>query len=337
MRIGRAGLALVILALVFFGAGAVSYFVGAGGETVRVEIKNDSVDEVGRVLRDARVLTPWKSFVFAIVSGAGGAARSFHPGIFLIPRRASVRQIIRILSAKGRVEVTATIPEGSSLREVAVILLKAGLIENAESFLAITGQPAQLSSPPKISPDDFPFLKEKPGSISLEGYLFPDTYRFFADARPEEIARKLLATFEKKNADFRETAGRSGFTFHEILTLASIVESEVRSDEDRRLVADIFSRRLKAGIPLQADSTVNYVSGKKSVFTSAAARAADNPWNTYKYRGLPPGPIGNPGSAAIRAVLERKPNVFWYFLTAPDGKVYYARTLEEHVLNKKNL
>jgi len=190
--------------------------------------------------------------------------------------------------------------------------------------------------PPPDYSAEFAFLAGKPPFVSYEGYLFPDTYRFFRGASPEEIVKKLVANLGRRLSEagiIEKIAGR-GTSLHELLTLASVIEKEVRTPEDRRLVADVFRRRLEIGMALQADSTVNYVTGKSVAAASSEDVAADSPYNTYKHRGLPPGPICNPGLDAISAALEPQANDYWYFLTDADGGVHYAKTLDEHNANK---
>ena len=138
----------------------------------------------------------------------------------------------------------------------------------------------------------------------------------------------------KLTAELRAEIKRQGKTIHEILTLASIIEKEVSSDKDRKLVADIFYKRLDAGVALQADSAVNYVTGKSTPRASAQDLAKESPYNTYRYRGLPPGPIASPGLSAILAAVYPTANPYWYFLTTPAGQAIYSKTFEEHVANK---
>jgi UPF0755 protein len=120
--------------------------------------------------------------------------------------------------------------------------------------------------------------------------------------------------------------------------MASLLEREVRSPADKKKVSDLFWRRYAMGWALQADSTVHYVHGKKGdVFTTSAERKIDSPWNTYKYPGLPIGPISTPSLNAIMAAIYPEKNEYWYFLTTPEGEVKYAKTLEEHNANKIHL
>src|SRR3989338_3273191 len=149
------------------------------------------------------------------------------------------------------------------------------------------------------------------------------------------MIEKILANLEKKlTPELRTEILRQGKTIHEVLTIASILEKEVSTDKDRAFVADIFYKRLVAGIPLQADSTVNYVSGKSVSRASSVDLQIDSPYNTYRVKGLPPGPIDNPGISAITAAVYPKSNSYYYFLTTPEGKVIYSVTHNEHVAAK---
>lgn len=178
----------------------------------------------------------------------------------------------------------------------------------------------------------YPFLTS---STSVEGYLFPDTYRIFEESSAEEVIGKMLDNFGKKySADMVAETLRQGRTIQSVVTLASILEREVVGEKDRRIVADIFYRRLAKGMPLQADSTINFITGKKDAQARLIDLEIDSPYNTYTHKGLPPGPIGNPGLSALQAALSPIENPFWFFLTTLEGEVIYSKTFEEHVKNK---
>ncbi|MCH8049733.1 endolytic transglycosylase MltG [Patescibacteria group bacterium] len=144
----------------------------------------------------------------------------------------------------------------------------------------------------------------------------------------------LLKETLEQRIEEKEIVAPEELTMHEVITLASIVEREVRSAEDMANVADVFLKRLDIGMALQADSTVNYVTGKDTPAISLDDREIESPYNTYKYPGLPPGPISNPGVAALQAVVNPSSNPYLYFLTTPEGEVIYAQTHEGHVENK---
>jgi UPF0755 protein len=150
------------------------------------------------------------------------------------------------------------------------------------------------------------------------------------------LVTKQLEEFARKFGEARVTAKSAPLkTLDQVVTLASIVESEVRSKEDRRIVAGIFLNRLKQGMALQSDATLTYVTGSKRSRSTTKDLQIDSPYNTYKYRGVPPGPIGNPGETALQAVLDPAETSYLYFLTDKEGNVLYARTLDEHAANRQ--
>lgn len=173
------------------------------------------------------------------------------------------------------------------------------------------------------------------------GYMFPDTYLIPQDATAGAIIDIFTKAFNKKIDDtMRADLRVSGMTLEDVVTLASIVEREGRTDEDRPVIAGILLKRLKAGWPLQADATLQYALGyqagektwwKKSL--TEEDKKVRSPYNTYLNPGLPPGPISNPGLAALRAVVYPKETEFWYYLHDPSGAVHYAATLEDHNAN----
>lgn len=167
----------------------------------------------------------------------------------------------------------------------------------------------------------------------LEGYLFPDTY-FIADtARPKTVINLMRSNFEEQIKSIGGLA-TSTKSLHEIITMASILEGEANTTESRKVVSGILWKRITAGMRLQVDATFKYINGKGTFQLTYDDLKIDNPYNTYVYKGLPPGPIGNPGLDAINAALHPKTTRYLYFLTGKDGKMYYARTFEEHKRNK---
>ena len=146
----------------------------------------------------------------------------------------------------------------------------------------------------------------------------------------------MLDNFEVKFTDqMKEDAKNGNMSIYEIVTLASIIEKEVRTEEDRKIVAGIFYDRLNNNVGLQSDATVNYVTGKQALQPSADDIEVDSPYNTYKYRGLPPGPISNPSLSAIKAAIYPEKSDYFYFLTKQDGTTVFSKTYEEHLENKR--
>lgn len=231
------------------------------------------------------------------------------------------------LFVKGmpRKEVSIRIIEGWSIGDIAQYLEENGIAKRSDFLAETLKDYAPL----------FPFLSERKKGLSLEGYLFPDTYRIFLDSSPTDIIKKMLQNFAVQYTEDmqRETRVRE-VTIDESVTLASILEQEVRASKDRRIVADIFYRRMKVGMPLQADSTINYITGRSDASARGSDLSVNSPYNTYRNKGLPPGPICNPGIDAIRAALTPLANQYWFFLTTPEGEVIYSKTFQEHVQNK---
>lgn len=237
-------------------------------------------------------------------------------------------QDIAVRLSMGQVispDIRVTFPEGFTVAQIASRLTESGLPGEAVLKIAL--------SPDEALKKEFPFLAALPPQATLEGFLFPDTYRFDRRADAMSIVNTFLATFEKKAWPLLRQ--QTGMQAYRTLILASIVETEVQSDRDRALVADLFLRRLAIDHPLQSDATVKYVLGSSKIQHSFEETRTDSPYNTYTHKGLPPGPIANPGLSSLRAVLAPEKNSSFYFLSDPKtGETIFATTFEEHVRNK---
>lgn len=180
---------------------------------------------------------------------------------------------------------------------------------------------------------EFSFLMGKPKDVGLEGYLFPDTYYISKGEICEDILSSTLANFDNKlTPDLRAEIAKQKKSLFDVVTMASLIEKEVRILDDKKIVSGILWKRFAIGMPLQLDSTVNYVTGKSEASVSIKDTKIDSPYNTYKYYGLPKGPISNPGIDSIMAAIYPKQTEYWYYLS--DGKTYFSRTLEEHNIAK---
>ncbi len=177
----------------------------------------------------------------------------------------------------------------------------------------------------------FSFLEEKPKDIGLEGYLFPDTYEIYEGETVEEIFESILSNFDKKiTVDLKNGIAAQKKSLFEIITVASMIEKEVKTMDDKKIVSGIVFKRLQAGMPLQIDSTVNYITGKSDAGAAIKDTKIDSPYNTYKYKGLPKGPISNPGMDSILAAINPKDSPYLYWLSSFSGKIIFSRTLTEH-------
>lgn len=184
---------------------------------------------------------------------------------------------------------------------------------------------------------DYDFLESRPAGFDLEGFIFPDTYRIFNSATAEDIIIKTLDNFDDKLDDeLRAEIARQGKSVWEIITMASLIEKEVRSYEDMRLVSGVFWNRIEIGQALESCASLAYILGvNKPVYTTEDTQV-DSIYNTYKYPGLPPGPVSNPGLNAIKAAIYPQDSDYLYFLSSNiDGSTKFAESYEEHLENKR--
>lgn len=289
-----------------------------------------SVESIAKQLQDQGLITSTLFFkVYVKVSDAVLQAGTFElePGM-------SLRTIVQALGYAKAAEIQVTIPEGFTLKQIGETIVEAMPEISQEAWDEVVGVNG------KWMLGESEILVGIPPDQGLEGYLFPDTYRFRADADARTVAQTMVLTLKRRLAENNiaiplNLVFEGGRTFHEMLTLASIVEREVRAPEDMKRVAGIFFTRLKIGMALQADSTVNYVTGKKDASISLEDSRIASPYNTYRHLGLPPGPISHPGMNAILAVLAPTDSDDLYFLTTDSGEVIYARTFDEHIANKR--
>lgn len=246
-------------------------------------------------------------------------------------RQTILKQRAERIAKNARLEKTITIIPGWDVRDIARYLVKENLARSEADVYTITGEPAARAN--KSITTASSLLAGRLSGVSFEGYLAPNTYRVYADSTVGDIIGILENQREKEfTPELKKIIAGQGRTIHQVLTMASILEKEVKTKEDKAKVADIFWRRHDVGMGLQADSTVHYATGKEGeIFTSDKDRHVDNFWNTYKYPKLPPGPISNPSLESIMAAIYPEKNDNWYFLTTLDtGEVKYAKTLAEH-------
>lgn len=287
-----------------------------------------SVKQIGRSLEQAGLVR--SRFWFETWVWLTDTERSFVTGEYRVPSRTNLPTLVTLLTSGGEPdnEVTLRFIEGWTIRDMAQYLRQAGSID-ADEFTAYVTKRANVAAAVAAYAGDL--AEGKPESASLEGYLFPDTYRTYRGSSASALVSKMFTNLNRKFLpEWRNEVHRRGYTTYQAIVMASIVEREVRSESDRALVADIFWRRLAAGRGLEADSTINYVTRKDLASVTLEDTKLDSPYNTYRYRGLPPGPISNPGESSIRAAVYPQPNNFWYFLTTPQGEVIYSKTFDEH-------
>ena len=300
---------------------------------ISFEIKEgETVAALIQKLKDQKVIS--SDFLLRQYLKFTGADTKIKAGLFEITPPITIEKIVEALQVEGKNERNITIIPGWDLGDIAKYFETEGIASSTDLF-ALTGNPAVFGPWASTTFADYPLLKNKPQNVSLEGYLAPETYRIYKNEKIEDILKRLLT--ERQNqftTQMLQDIQAQGKTVHQILTLASILEKEVKTSEDRKKVADLFWRRIDAGMGLQADSTVHYLSGREGdVFTRQKEREIDSLYNTYKYRDLPPGPISNPSLSSIMAAIYPSPNNAVYFLTTASGEVIYSHTLDEHNAN----
>ncbi len=271
--------------------------------------------EIVRILTEGGVLR--FPAVFRVLVAATGTATALHHGEYVFPAPPSAFELWRKITSGDVARYQVTIPEGATLYEVARILGQLELIDPDSFLLGATssGMASRLSIP----------------GDTTEGFLFPDTYLLVKDMRVEEILRVMVRTFhEKFTLEMEREAVAMGLTIKEVVTIASIIEKETGVDAEKPLISSVIQRRLRRGMPLQMDPTVIYGLKKFNGNLTRKDLRADNPYNTYRYPGLPPGPICNPGLASLVAALHPADTTFLYFVSRNDGSHKFSKTLAEH-------
>jgi len=281
---------------------------------VEIPAQESAIGIAGR-LQDSGAIRSRVGFV--ALSLVRGSVRSLKAGEYELPRGASTLDVLALLEG-GRVRQHPVLhPEGATVAELARALEAARLARAADVVRTAT-DPAFL----KAQGIDGP---------SAEGYLFPDTYYFVRGMTVEQLLGRMVQRMQSKlTPEIRDRATAKHLTIHELLTLASIVEREAVAREERPLIAAVFWNRLRLGMPLQADPTVQYAVGKERRVLTRADLQTDHPYNTYLRGGLPPGPIASPGLDVIAATLDPAPVNYLYFVKKDDQRHHFSATVEEH-------
>jgi UPF0755 protein len=328
---------IVVIAVGVIAFCLVQFFRPAGNakEVVFTIEQGEGVHVISRNLKQAGLID--SSFIFESYIWLLRTDQKIIAGRYQLNRNLNIPQITKaIMAGPDQQPDQLTFIEGWNRHEYADVLTKAGF--HGDAFLTITASST-------LWRDDYQLTDAVPLGHTLEGFLFPDTYQVARDSDEITLVSKMLANFERKvTPQMIQDMIKQNRSLYEVITMASIIEKEVPQSGDKKMIADIFWKRIKAGIGLQSDATVNFaqcltaadvVNCEKTTRPSLDDLQLDSPYNTYKYKGLPPGPISNPGLESIQAALYPTPNPYYYFLTDLKGKVYYARNLEEHKKNRE--
>jgi UPF0755 protein len=259
------------------------------------------------------------ALAFRLLTAQLGITNKIQPGDYSLPTNLSSQDLARLLT-HGALDIWITFPEGQRIEQQAAIIDE------------------RLNTPDN---NLYQFNKDQYIAAAQEGYMFPDTYLVSKEATASGVAEKLRGTFNNKVPRSLLLEGiKNNLTENEVVTLASIIERESRSNEERPIIAGILLNRLKEGMPLQVDATVQYAKGYDSgnntwwpQVTIDDYKSVDSPYNTYLHTGLPPGPISNPGLESIRAAAGPANTPYLYYLHDTNGKIHYAKTGEQHNTN----
>ena len=276
---------------------------------------------MGRALSDAGVIENVTAFRIAV--WLEGAGRRLQVGEYCFDAPMTLRAVVDKI-ARGDVFLRpVTFREGLTIRQMAAIFEERGFGPAGE-LVAAASKAA-------------PIRELDPHARDLEGYLFPDTYTLPRRTTADDLVARMVSRFEKAlTPEIRRQAESRGLSVRELVTLASIVEKETARADERPLVAAVYANRLKVGMGMQCDPTVIYALERAGRYTGNLTRADlqfDSPYNTYRYAGLPPGPIAAPGQASLEAAANPAPVPYLYFVSRNDGSHAFATTLDEHNKN----
>jgi|WetSurMetagenome_2_1015567.scaffolds.fasta_scaffold177505_2 UPF0755 protein len=308
------------------------------GKPVKFTISSgEGVKEISRSLHKAGLIK--SEFHFNLYVSRIKKGSQIQAGTYQLSPTQTIKQIVEQLTG-GKVvneEKEITIIPGWDLRDIAKYLAEQG-VASTTAFRQAAGEPLKKYKSGQL-PDrssDYPVLADKPKTANLEGYLFPDTYRIYKDASLSDVIAKMIGNLEAKlsQADRDAISGKNK-SIYQIITLASIIEKEVRKTEDMKTVSGIFWNRLNIGQTLGSDATLSYIFEDNTAAHTIDETKSDSPYNTYRFAGLPPGPICSPSLEAIEAAIYPAKTDYYYFLTNPaNGETIYAKTLAEHNRNK---
>ncbi len=327
---------ILILAFIFILLGGLFYFRnqvyyshGTENRVIIFEIKKgEGTEKIASGLAEKNLISGKIYFYYYLYTSR--LLNKIMPGSYMLNGNLSIPEIAHIITNPEAQAIKITFPEGLTNRDMVEILKKNGF--DGEEFLRLS------NNIPESFRTRYAFLNNAK-ITTLEGYLFPDTYFFKKEITAENILKKMLDNFEEKmDKQILSDIEKQNKNLGDIIILASIIEKEVPTAADMKIVAGIFENRLAIDMPLQSDATLSYILNDKIDSHTIEQTKIVSPYNTYINKGLPPGPISNPGMSAILATVYPQETDYLYFLTTEtksSQKTYYAKTFEEHIANKR--
>lgn len=278
------------------------------GDIITIE-EGATLTDIAQDMKEKNIVQSslWLRNIIIMLNGERGVLS----GDYFLKRPENVFTIAQRITTGnfGLTFIETVIPEGSTSAEIAKILKSKSSSFDEEEFLNLVD--------------------------GKEGYLFPDTYRFLPNVKAKEVVRILENTFVEKLTEIEEDITKFEKPVDDVIIMASLLEKEARTTETRRTIAGILWKRLDIGMPLQVDAVFGYINGKNSFQLTLEDLDIDSPYNTYRYKGLPPTPIANPGLDSIRAAITPIETDYLYFLSDRRGNMHYSKTFEEHVRKKR--
>ena len=292
--------------------------------TAPIEItEDDDIAAIADKLHEAGIVR--YPFLFRLYAKFSNAEEKINPGSYEVKGTMDYRALVSAMRSTSsyRAVVSVTIPEGFTVEQILLRLSDHG-VNTYENLLDVC----------ENYDFEYSFLEGLPaGKNRLEGYLFPDTYNFYVNENPVSAINKLLANFNRKmTQSLRDKIDQSGYSMREILTIASLIEKEAANNDERGKISSVIHNRLNSKNLrlLQIDATIQYVLPERKGLLTREDTLIESPYNTYKYEGLPPGPICNPGIASIKAALNPDDTKFYYYALTEEGVHAFSRTAEEH-------
>lgn len=319
---GVAGIIVILIMFVF------ADVCGIGGSKKMIDIKVENgagASVIADKLKETDIIS--HKAIFKIYSRLTGK-HIYQMGTHKLNSSMSYKEIINVLQTTPESdEVQILIPEGYELRQIADVLEENGLI-NRDVFM----------SEVESGDFDYEFVKQIPNRNNrLEGYLFPDTYKFSKNETEHDIIDKMLSNFDKQVMPLYQQSGCS-MSLDDIVILASVIEREAASDNDRGKVASVFVNRINKGMKLESCATVQYILKERKSVLSIEDTKIESPYNTYINDGLPIGPIASPGISSINSAIYPEQTNYIYFLASEDGTdSLFSETFEEHLENQKRI
>ncbi|MBX9135825.1 MULTISPECIES: endolytic transglycosylase MltG [unclassified Clostridium] len=330
-RAKNTGRALIILLLIVV-IGIVSIFIStirkplkiSQSEVVNVEEGDSFYSIINRLSNEKKIKSP---FIIKIYAKLTGLDLEVVPGSHTLDETMSLNDVAKILKDTNNANtITVTIPEGFNVEDIAARVEENGICTKDEFLSAVKSYPL----PAYVSDN-----ADK--RYNLEGFLFPDTYNFEIGVKPEYIIETMIKRFEEVWAEVTKGMDIKQEEIEKVINVASIIEKEARVDEDRPLIASVIYNRLKQGMPLQIDATVIYAHGYYIENVRNRHLAIESKYNTYLHKGLPVGPICNPGEPSIKAALHPADTNYLFYLLASDDEHYFTDNYDDFLKKKEEL